>query len=299
MSAIGFGPAIAPGRAAMPVVPCFSFDGALPPGATLTRASVATCYDAAGALSTVPADTPRFDHDPVTRTPRGLLVEGAATNLLTWSDGAIGQQSTVKQVVDAAGTLSGFANAIRFATAGMQGYVLKAYPTSAGKTYAFSAFVRCDDGQPPLPGTSNGAGCDFEVDFDGDVNLPQFLPSMPAGDGMWRFACRASVSTPSNGLFGPVRQAGNSGRLFVVSGFQLELGAVPSSYIPTAGVAAARAADVLTLDWGRRGVADGPLVVRYMFDDGSMQEAAATVVGGEASVPTTLARPWLRSATRA
>ena len=55
-------------------------------GLTLTRAGAATCVDAAGVMQVMSADQPRFDHDPVTLAPLGLLIEGAATNLYISSD---------------------------------------------------------------------------------------------------------------------------------------------------------------------------------------------------------------------
>ena len=55
-----------------------------------------------------------------------------------------------------------------------------------------------------------------------------------------------------------------------------------------------RAADTLVLDWRSRGVGDGTIGVRYGFDDGSTQDVAAVVAGGMATVPTTLARRWIR-----
>ena len=53
---------------------------------SLGRASVASYHDAAGVMQMAPADAPRFDHDPVTQVPLGLLIEGAATNLYIGSD---------------------------------------------------------------------------------------------------------------------------------------------------------------------------------------------------------------------
>ena len=49
---------------------------------TFTRASIATRVNAQGLIEEVPADTPRFDHDPVTLAPKGLLLEQARTNAL-------------------------------------------------------------------------------------------------------------------------------------------------------------------------------------------------------------------------
>ncbi len=47
---------------------------------TFTRAFVATRVNAAGLIETVPADTMRLDHDPVTLAQKGLLIEEAKTN---------------------------------------------------------------------------------------------------------------------------------------------------------------------------------------------------------------------------
>lgn len=61
----------------------FDFSGGvLPPGASLTRASAATRWSAAGLLVSEAAHAARFDHHPVTRAPRGILIEGAQTNAL-------------------------------------------------------------------------------------------------------------------------------------------------------------------------------------------------------------------------
>ena len=52
---------------------------------TFTRASTAAYWDADGVMQFAATDTARFDHHPVTGARRGLLVEGAGTNLLTYS----------------------------------------------------------------------------------------------------------------------------------------------------------------------------------------------------------------------
>ena len=55
------------------------------PTPTLTRASAATFMGSDGLIQTATANTPRFDHDPVTRICRGLLLEDSRTNLLLQS----------------------------------------------------------------------------------------------------------------------------------------------------------------------------------------------------------------------
>ena len=55
------------------------------PTPTFTRASAGTFIGSDGLIQTAAAGTPRFDHDPVTRVCRGLLIEDTRTNLLLQS----------------------------------------------------------------------------------------------------------------------------------------------------------------------------------------------------------------------
>ncbi|ACJ01349.1 hypothetical protein [Rhodospirillum centenum] len=56
--------------------------GGLPAGISFLRGSAATCVDAAVRIVPIPANGPRFDHDPATGKPLGLLIEGPRTNFL-------------------------------------------------------------------------------------------------------------------------------------------------------------------------------------------------------------------------
>ena len=61
--------------------------GVLDSRLTFTRAStVATYINSSGLIATASNNVARFDHDPTTLAPRGLLIEGAATNLLSYSE---------------------------------------------------------------------------------------------------------------------------------------------------------------------------------------------------------------------
>jgi hypothetical protein len=53
---------------------------------SFVRNSIATIVNFQGLIEVVQANTPRFDHDPVTLTPKGLLLEEARTNLITRSN---------------------------------------------------------------------------------------------------------------------------------------------------------------------------------------------------------------------
>ena len=58
----------------------------LDPRVTFTRASTGTRVNSAGLIETVPANTARLDHDPVTLAQKGLLIEEARTNAITRSN---------------------------------------------------------------------------------------------------------------------------------------------------------------------------------------------------------------------
>jgi hypothetical protein len=60
------------------------------PRVTFTRNSIATFTDSNGLIQTAAINAPRFDYDPVTLAPKGLLIEELRTNLLLNStiDGA-------------------------------------------------------------------------------------------------------------------------------------------------------------------------------------------------------------------
>lgn len=67
----------------------------LDPRVTFTRASTATYFNSTGVRQTAAVDAPRFDYDPATLQPRGLLIEGARTNLMLNSAALATQAVTV------------------------------------------------------------------------------------------------------------------------------------------------------------------------------------------------------------
>ena len=63
---------------------------------SFSRASIATRVNPQGLIETVAANTPRFDYDPVTKSPLGFLVESARTNaILNSGNPAVTHQITV------------------------------------------------------------------------------------------------------------------------------------------------------------------------------------------------------------
>lgn len=314
MGAFGFGPGFAIRRAAA-LAPVFDFGGGvLPPGAMLTRASVGRRFDAAGALVSEPADTARFDHDPATGARRGLLIEGAASNLLPWSDrldlfGESSQCAVVADVGAAPDGSGGFDRLVPGVGSGVFPYVADTrVPKDAATTYTLSAFVRRETLRwmllsGGLYGDARFAWFDLQAGAVGTVGGGASGAAIARIDAAtFRIAVTFTGTTSPYCLLAPVKADATFGADYAAGdtagawGAMLEVGARASSPIATAGGAATRAADVLTLDWGGRGVADGTITVRYGFDDGSSEDATTTVAGGRATVPVGLARCWLRRA---
>jgi hypothetical protein len=80
------------------VLPSVTFDfslESLDPRITFSRASVANYTNSAGAITSAAIDVPRFDYDPVTLLPKGLLLEEGRTNLLLNSAALSTQNVTV------------------------------------------------------------------------------------------------------------------------------------------------------------------------------------------------------------
>jgi hypothetical protein len=74
--------AAVPGVTAMPVVALDAAIGAGGAGVAVARSGAAQLTASDGTLVEAAANTARFDHDPATGAPLGLLCEGARTNLL-------------------------------------------------------------------------------------------------------------------------------------------------------------------------------------------------------------------------
>jgi hypothetical protein len=174
--------------------------------------------------------TPRFDYDPTTLTPRGLLIEGSATNLLNWSESFASSGGTNNNWTDtsisrttgqtdpAKGT-----TAIRFTASAGNATVISsaAIGTSAQRT--FSIWLR------RVTGTGN---IQFTTD-NGTTWTTQAITSS------WvRYTFPATTSAQQVGI----RIVTNADAI-EMWGAQLETGSGASSYISTGASQATRAAD--------------------------------------------------------
>jgi len=312
--------------------PRFDFSSGTLDGATLSRSSSGTRFDDSGMLIAMPADAARFDHDPVTRALRGLLVEPRATNEVWYSQDisrntidppdtahfqfvrsnliAINERTLV-EFDDGSGNIPSLQtlHATAAGTVMTMSVVATAYrPAGSGKRFLqfreqrFSVYKF-----PPAP------ICAWDIEAGTVAYSNEHTAASAAieqiGDVSWR--CSVSLNITADQPFPNahynlyiVRDAaatpawstdGISG--VQVTHLQLEQGArAPvTSIMPTSGAPVTRDADLLVLPWARRGVPDGPITARFVFDDGSSQDRTMIVAGGVAAVPTDLARTRLRA----
>lgn len=117
---------------------------------TFTRNSAATYWDANGVLQTAAIDEPRFDHDPVTGEPLGILIEEQRTNeqLLTndMTSFAQGSYFTSEPVQSVFGNESVAAKFTRGNNPGSPGLKNLFNTTSQGEIWTVSAIYELNPG---------------------------------------------------------------------------------------------------------------------------------------------------------
>lgn len=215
--------------------PRFSLDFAgtqLDPSISFSRSgNTATVVNANGYVSPVNADIPRFDYDPVTLTPRGLLIEEQRTNVLLnsndFSQASWGKTAlTVSACPDA--SPSGLTDAQTLTNSGGTGLVTAVFSGTAGLTYTFSVWMK----------RRTGTGTIFMVDANG-VNVSQTLTSE------WkRFVVTSTASTTTVRAYIRVVSPGDAIDAY---GAQLEAGPSVTSYIPTTTTGVTRNPDVAVI----------------------------------------------------
>ena len=226
-----------------------------------SRASTATYFDSNGVLQSAAIDEPRFDHDPVTGEPEGILIEESRTNLLLWSEdftqsggwlSVINGTLTVSQETSPDGT--GVFHKIvpdENVTATLDGYN---FSLAENSTVVISIFVKGGAGQinvrlRDLTGV-NGPHLSFNPSNEDTYistgvaggferlggGVYRIWAAVPTGSGTGSPRARFQFSGFPDGIY--------------IWGAQLEEAPTPSSYIPTAGAPVTRAADALTTKSG-------------------------------------------------
>lgn len=235
----------------------FANSGRVDPRIECTRASSATCFGPDGKLRTVPANTPRIDHDPATGKCLGLLVEEARTNLVYPSVIPSGQGVVFGKVQLNGNSLavtgisapdgSRNATAIKGASSSTNSSgaenlrLLTALPLG-NVTYSVSFYLK-SEATVFVREASSGVSKSF----------------MPSGEWVRVDAQFTPTSANQNVI---IYSAG--GAEFSIFGLQVEQGTLPTSYIPTEGTAVTRATDKVSVPYTTAGA--GALFVHGRYD---------------------------------
>jgi hypothetical protein len=202
---------------------------------------------------TINNNIPRFDHDPTTLAPRGLLIEGAATNLARRSDDFNTTVTDGTQWVAAgytAGTLSTTlpdgttGNARRISTASGSGSFRSADITvTASTAYTFSFWARNNGGSQARFRVWNVTAGSSIVDYTQSIN--NYVSQIGGANNTSSTWVRVSVqfTTPAGCTAIYVYPtSSDSGTVdLLIWGAQVETGSGASSYIPTGASTATRA----------------------------------------------------------
>jgi hypothetical protein len=206
----------------------------------------------------------RFDYDPVTLQPRGLLIEEQRSNLIlqseTFDNASWGKQDstiTANAAVSPDGTQDADKIVENTATGGH--YVSQFVAVASAVTYTFSVFLKAAERGFAIvrsAGTTGVNGITVDLTTGAvasgtgtvtNINSSQYL------NGWWRVSFTYTsagaggnfeILTSTDGVYANRNYAGDGTSGIFVWGAQLEAGAFPTSYIPTTTAQVTRSADV-------------------------------------------------------
>ena len=274
---------------------------------TFTRASTATRFNASGLIESVASDVARIDYNPSPLALRGLLIEGARTNLLTYSEDLSNAAwpktgSSTGASISAKGV--NLSLLIEDTSTGTH-QVTQAVSFTSGQTYSMSVLSKAKERSRLIIAFGNSAFSGFSIgDFDlvavtatPSGGTPPVCSIRSIGDGVFlcTITATASITSAANTfvqmLNGSASYTGNGTSGMYFGAVQVEAGTIPSSYIPTAGATVTRAGEVCKIAttlfpatatgpytifvkgvWGPNNAADGNRIV-YSLHNGTTAES--------------------------
>ena len=256
--------------------------GVLDSRITFTRGSAGTFVNSSGLIESAGTNVPRFDHDPVTLAPKGLLIEEARTNLVLRSAAL----NTIWAVGGSTGVTGGAASpdggtlgwTISRVSAG--DFLAQSVTVTNGAVYTASAYLLKDAISSRVvgfAGSNAGSGYEFSVRSDtGTVAYQGASVTAVAVENrglwwrvVWTWTAPSTTAVfriwPAYGTSGPY-DSGATGSC-AVTFCQLEAGSFATSYISTSGAQVTRSADVANMTgtsfsgWFNR--SEGTLAAEY------------------------------------
>jgi len=226
----------------------------LDPRITFTRSSRATRTNAQGLIEVVGTDTPRFEHSVVgvgstvtSIQSLGLLIEESRTNLITYS---AYNASTWSNIFPANTTLTtgisapdGTNTAIRLTCTATGNSLLRIgfppFTPNGTDTYTVSFYVRLISGN-----TSNSG--QLTTDLADETPSGDYLPNLITNQ--WVRVSFSGVPTAVSKSFLDLLSDNTNNYVLDFWGAQLEVGAFPTSYIPTVASTGTRSGDLAFID---------------------------------------------------
>lgn len=226
----------------------------LDPRVTFYRDSLGTYVDSLGIIRTVPANVPRFDHDPTTGESLGLLIEESRINYYSYSetfagiwtnDGIAAMTSNQAIAPDGNNTASKIVGPYIY-----RYFTYSGAPITNGSTVTVSVFVKNNGANTfnfaiySLGGTTVTASVNL---LSGTITgTGASIQSYP--NGWYRIILTRTIDTGSG--YASIEGLGGSGssQSIYVWGAQVEVGAFPTSYIPTTATTVTRSADTAYMD---------------------------------------------------
>ena len=241
---------------------------------TFTRTSAGSRVNQNGLLETVSSNQPRFDYDPVTLAPKGLLIEEQRANLLTWSeqfDNATGwvyaapYSVTPNTITGPDGATTADAIILASGSTSFNTNVPRQVITKAASAiqYTHSCYIKAKGAATSVrivdfgSTTANSALVIVSLIDGSIISAPSVTGTFTGAsvvveslqNGWFRVALTYTSDTattltvrhfPYNGS---TQLVGDGVSGLYLWGAQLEAGAFPTSYIPTTSASVTRAAD--------------------------------------------------------
>lgn len=246
----------------------FANSETLDPRISFSRASTKMRWNKKGVLEVVPVNMPAIDYNPITGECKGLLIEEARTNLLTYSEqfdnaawGKIRCSIAANATTAPDGTLT--ANKLVEDTTANNSHRIAQQVSLGAVTMCFSVRAKAAERTKVRLWMTDLVTSVCSADFDlvnGAVIDSSFQPAWKGGSATIRalgngwFEC-ALIATATQGASkrGEVYTLNDAGIMTYTGdgisglylwGAQLEAGSFPTSYIPTTSAQATRAADI-------------------------------------------------------
>jgi hypothetical protein len=190
---------------------------------------------------------PRFDYDPATLAPKGLLIEEQRTNLLTYSsefdNAAWLKLASTTVTANTVTSPDGMVNADTVALVGAAQGIYQSATVTASTVYTASVYVKLGTlsvSEYKIAIYNATAGAFIATDI---------TPTAVVSSSGWA-RIDYTFTTPVGCLsirFYPVRNSASVNGTVYLYGAQLELGAFPTSYILTTSATVTRAADIASM----------------------------------------------------